>query len=77
MQASTPAQAQWLRQIVTVRPRGSDTFVVTHWPNISAAFPQLASGLADGEALIFAPDGKGGVVLRARLKIDEWPGLAR
>jgi hypothetical protein len=35
----------------------------------------MASGLADGEALIFGPDGKGGATLVARVKIEEWPGL--
>jgi hypothetical protein len=48
---------------------------VTHLPNIAAAFPQFASGLADGEALIFGPDGKGNAILLARVKIDEWPTL--
>ena len=48
---------------------------MTHLPNIAAAFPQLASGLADGEALIFDPDGKGQPILVARVKIEEWPAM--
>jgi hypothetical protein len=35
-----------------------------------------AVGLADGEALILHPDGQGGAPIVARLKIDEWAGLA-
>jgi len=31
--------------------------------------------LADGEALIFAPDGKGGATMVARVKIEEWPQM--
>jgi hypothetical protein len=48
---------------------------VTHLPNITRAFPQLASGLADGEALIFGSDGKGGATLVTRIKIEEWPEI--
>jgi hypothetical protein len=46
-----------------------------HFPNINRAFPQLLSGLADGEALVFGPDGKGGAALVARVKIKEWPKM--
>ena len=31
--------------------------------------------LADGEALVLGPDGKGGATLVARIKIEEWPGM--
>ena len=48
--------------------------IVTHMPNLSRAFPQ-ETGIADGEALIFHPDGKGSATLVARIKIDEWPAL--
>jgi hypothetical protein len=48
---------------------------VTHLPNITGAFSQLASGLADGEALIFGPDAKGKAILVTRVKIDEWPAM--
>jgi hypothetical protein len=37
---------------------------------------QDAVGLADGEALILHPDGRGGATIVARVKIDEWAGLA-
>jgi hypothetical protein len=42
---------------------------------MTRAFPQWTSGLADGEGLIFGPDGKGGSTLIARIKIEEWPRL--
>jgi hypothetical protein len=48
---------------------------VTHLPNIAAAFPALATGVTEGEALVFGPDGKGGATLVARVKIEEWPRL--
>jgi phosphohistidine phosphatase SixA len=74
MQGGTEAQAAWLRKRVTQFPSGSNTFLVTHFPNIRDAFPQ-ASGVDDGEALVFGPDGKGGAALLARIKIEQWTGL--
>jgi len=75
MQGGTAAQAAWLQKRVTQFPKGTNTVLVTHFPNLTGAFPQLAAGMADGEALIFGPDGKGGAALVARLKIDEWSKL--
>jgi phosphohistidine phosphatase SixA len=75
MQVSSEAQAAWLRNQVTQFPKGTNTILVTHFPNMSRAFPQWSSGLADGEALVLGPDGKGGAALVARVKIEEWPRL--
>jgi phosphohistidine phosphatase SixA len=75
MQGGTAAQAAWLQKQVAHFPKGTNTIVVTHFPNITGAFPQLASGLADGEALIFGPDGKGEAILVTRVKIEEWPAM--
>ncbi len=44
MAGGTEAQAQWLRKIVTQFPSATNTLVVTHFPNLTAAFPQLAAG---------------------------------
>jgi len=76
MQAAKADQAAWLGNQVAQFPSGANTIIVTHLPNIAGAFPQLASGLGDGEALIFGPDGKGGAVLVTRVKIEEWPTMA-
>jgi len=59
-----------------LRERRLDALLVTHLPNIRRAFPEASAGLADGEELIFSPDGKGGASVVARVKIDEWPRLA-
>jgi phosphohistidine phosphatase SixA len=75
MQGATDAQAAFLQKQVTQLPKGSNTLIVTHMPNLMRAFPKLATGLTDGEALIFGPDGKGGTAFVARVKIDEWPEL--
>ncbi len=74
MQGGTEAQAAWLRKKVTQFPTGTNTILVTHFPNIRGAFPQLTD-VADGEALVYGPDGKGGATLVARVKIEEWPRL--
>jgi len=66
MQGGTPAQAAWLQKQVARFPTTTNTIVVTHLPNIAGAFPQLASGLADGEALI--------LVRMARVRQFSWHG---
>ena len=75
MQGGTAAQAAWLQKQVTEFPKGTNTLLVTHVPNLTGAFPQLAAGMADGEALIFGSDGKGGSTLVARIKLEEWAAL--
>jgi phosphohistidine phosphatase SixA len=74
MAGGTEAQAMWLVKQVTQFPSGANTILVTHFPNIRGAFPQLTD-VADGEALVYGPDGKGGATLLARIKIEEWPKL--
>jgi phosphohistidine phosphatase SixA len=75
MAGGTEAQAAWLRKRVTQFPSGTNTVVVTHLPNLTGAFPQMAAGMADGEALIFGPDGNGGARLVARVRIEDWPKM--
>jgi phosphohistidine phosphatase SixA len=77
MQAdNSGARAAWLQaRAAKVPMNGTNTVIVTHFPNIMEAFGHSAAGLADGEALILKPDGHGGAALVARLKIDEWAML--
>ena len=76
--AADEPRAAWLRHRVTlVPPKGANTLIVTHAPNILGAFGQSAANLSDGETLVFRPDGKGSAALLARIKIEEWPQLAR
>jgi phosphohistidine phosphatase SixA len=70
MQGGTDAQAAWLKKAVTQFPSGKNTILVTHLPNIRALFPELAPAIADGEALVFGPNG-----IVGRIKIEEWPGF--
>jgi phosphohistidine phosphatase SixA len=70
MQGGTEAQAAWLQKKVQEFPKGTNTLIVTHMPNMSRAFPQSTERLEDGEALVFGPSG-----LVARIKIEEWPRM--
>lgn len=50
MQGGTAAQAAWLQKQVAQFPKGTNTLLVTHLPNLTGAFPQAAAGMEDGEA---------------------------
>jgi phosphohistidine phosphatase SixA len=70
-------RGKWLRERVATPPaRQTNTVIITHLPNIHEAFPEYATGIEDGEALVFHPDGQGNVVLVGRAKITEWPQLS-
>ncbi len=77
MQGITDAQADWLKKKVAQLPRGTNTILVPHQPNIERAFPQWASNLADGETLVFGPDRRGHATVVARVTIEQWPTLPR
>jgi len=67
------AQAAYLRKEVAQRPRdATDTILVTHTPNITAAFGSSVKDVAPGESLVFQPDGKGSAQLVGRIKAAEW-----
>jgi phosphohistidine phosphatase SixA len=76
MQGGAEAQrVTWLKAAVSQTPRArTNTIIVTHAPNIKDSFGIDA---AAGEALMFKPDGKGGAAQIARIKIGDWPALAR
>ena len=74
MKTAAEEQGAWLRRKSAELPRGTNAVLVTHMPNIARAFPDLTD-VADGEALIFGSDGKGGSRLVARITIDRWRAL--
>ena len=80
-QSMKPLQASpaaWLRNIVSqAPPPGTDRMIVTHAPNIAGAFGASVADVADGEILVFRPDGNGDAMLAGRIKIEDWPALAR
>jgi len=67
----------WLRSEVAQAPKtGTDTLIITHAANIREAFPTEGDNLADGDALILHPEGKGAASIVARVEIQDWPRLA-
>lgn len=77
LQDKSGARASWLKaRVAQMPPAGKNTVIVTHYPNIAEVYPEGAKGLAEGEALILHPDGRGGAPIVARVKIDEWASLA-
>jgi phosphohistidine phosphatase SixA len=75
MRTSGEAYAAWLRANVAMRPAAGNRLLITHGPNLAAAFPEEAQESEEGEALVFRPAGEGRAVLVARLEIADWPRL--
>ena len=69
------AQTEWLQKKVMALPRGTNTLLVTHVPNVTAAFPGEVPAVLQGEALVFGADGAGGSRVVGRIKIEEWGDL--
>ena len=74
MQGASDPQARWLRERANRLPKGTNTIIVTHSPNISRAFPDVGT-VAEGEAVVVGPDEKGAPRVLGRIKIEEWPGM--
>jgi len=73
---ASDAAGAWLRSQVAQAPKpGTNTVIITHYPNIAEAFPNDAKDLSEGEALIYRSDKHGSAVLVGRVKITEWSGL--
>ncbi|HWL63575.1 MAG TPA: histidine phosphatase family protein [Steroidobacteraceae bacterium] len=76
MAAASQARAEWLReQVAHGTQAGGNRLLITHGPNISAAFPDYSAGMGEGDALVFDPRGKDGPVMVQRVKIGDWPDL--
>lgn len=63
------------KMLATVPKAGTNTILVTHYPNIIAALGKDWFDVKEGEAAIFRPEG-GSYKLVARLQMDEWPRIA-
>jgi len=74
MQGASDAQATWLRNAVSQVPKGTNTIIVTHMPNLGRAFPEWGT-VTDGESVVLRPDGKGGATIVGRITIQDWPRL--
>lgn len=63
------------KMLATVPKAGTNTILVTHYPNIIAALGKDWFDVKEGEASIFRPEG-GSYKLVARVQMDEWPRIA-
>jgi phosphohistidine phosphatase SixA len=76
MRDSSAEYGAWLLAEVLHSPATGNHLLITHQPNLRAAFPEV-EGVEDGEALIFAPDGGVTPRLEGRIKIGEWAGVVK
>jgi phosphohistidine phosphatase SixA len=80
--AAAHAEVHWLQQAVEhPPPRGRNTLIVTHTPNILGAFGPQVSSIQAGEMLVFDPhpsadEASGHARLIGRLTIAQWRELA-
>ena len=72
MQGVSDAQVSWLRERAMRLPKGTNTVIVTHMPNIERAFPDVGA-VAEGEVVIVGSDGRGGTRPVGRIRIEQWP----
>ncbi len=71
-------RADALRQFAgQLPPADHNLVIVTHKPNIVAAFGENFAGVREGEASVFKPDGHGGYRLVAAVQAEEWSALAQ
>ena len=66
-------RAKAFRDMAAVTPaKGTNTFIVSHKPNIIDAFGKDWFEIKEGEASIFKSDGNGKAILVARVLIADW-----
>ena len=69
-------RADALRKMLTTAPKpGTNTILITHYPNIIAALGKDWFDVKEGEASIFRPE-NGSYTLVARLQMEDWPRIA-
>ena len=69
-------RAEAFRKMLAAAPQpGTNTVLITHYPNILAALGKDWFDVKEGEASIFRPQ-DGAYVLVARVQMDEWPRIA-
>lgn len=75
MADSRAQYAEWLRAQAAYQPDTGNRVFITHGPNISAAFPDNAQGLEEGDTLVIDPDGDDGAEVVATIKSADWAGF--
>ena len=65
----------FLKMLAAPPKAGTDTILITHYPNITAALGKGWYDVKEGEASIFRPE-NGSYKLVARVQMDQWPSIA-
>ena len=73
MRESSAEKGEWLRTQASSRPISGNRLMITHGPNISAAFPEVGA-TSEGEALVFDPEVSNSKPI-GRIAISEWADL--
>jgi len=69
-------RSEAFRKMLATGPKaGTNTILITHYPNIIAALGKDWFDVKEGEASVFRPE-NGSYKLVARLQMDEWPRIA-
>lgn len=74
MQNSSGSNTAQLRDSLSAAVPGANRLLITHSPNIAAAFPDLSPPVEQGEILVFDPQVSVTQPV-SRISIDEWPDL--
>lgn len=75
--AENNRRAEAFRKLVATPPgSGTNTFIVTHRPNVLDALGRDLFDMREGESAVFRPDGAGKYQLMGRIQGDQWTQLA-
>lgn len=70
-------RTEGFRKMLAMPPKvGTNTILVTHQPNLTAALGKDWQDVKEGEASIFRPE-NGTYKLIARVQMDDWPRIAK
>jgi broad specificity phosphatase PhoE len=70
-------RTEGFRKMLAMPPRvGTNTILITHQPNLTAALGKDWQDVKEGEASIFRPE-NGTYKLIARVQMDDWPRIAK
>ena len=64
--------SQGTRDLLAARPAEGNVLLVSHKQDFPDPNDPVLADLKDGECAVFTPDGRGGFVLRGRIKVEEW-----
>jgi phosphohistidine phosphatase SixA len=67
--------AEGMRALLAAKPARGNVLLVAHRQEIPNLPDPVIADLKDGESALFTPDGRGGFVLRGRIKVENWAAL--